>query len=114
VDVQGTRNVDAAASADVLLNFELPSDGSAAIFGACVLVGPITNATTGESLDPLPSQSVRREQEGELGLTDGVDDDVGGPWRPWGLCGDSANSTGIPVLANLSAATAVSLLAMCL
>jgi hypothetical protein len=81
VDVQGTRNVDAAASADVLLNFELPSDGSAAIFGACVLVGPITNATTGESLDPLPSQSVRREQEGELGLTDGVDDDVGGPWR---------------------------------
>jgi hypothetical protein len=108
VDVQGTRNVDAAASADVLLNFELPSDGSAAIFGACVLVGPITNATTGESLDPLPSQSVRREQEGELGLTDDVDDDVGG------LCGDSANSTGIPVLANLSAATAVSLLAMCL
>lgn len=82
MDVQGTRNVDAAASADVLLNFELPSDGSAAIFGACVLVGPITNATTGESLDPLPSQSVRREQEGELGLTDGVDDDVGGPWRP--------------------------------
>ena len=73
MDVQGTRNVDAAASADVLLNFELPSDGSAAIFGACVLVGPITNATTGESLDPLPSQSVRREQEGELGLTDGVD-----------------------------------------
>jgi len=65
VDVQGTRNVDAAASADVLLNFELPSDGSAAIFGACVLVGPITNATTGESLDPLPSQSVRREQEGD-------------------------------------------------
>ena len=87
-EVPGTKGVDAAASADVLVNFDLPADGSAAIFGVCVLVGPITNATTGEPLEQLQLQREVRE---------------GGPWRPEGLCGDSGNSSGIPVLANLSA-----------
>jgi hypothetical protein len=89
--VPGTTGVDAAASADLELTFTLPPDGSPAIFGACVLVGPIENATTGEMLEQPRVQA----EGGE-----------GGPWRPAGLCGNLANSTGIPVLANFSAASA--------
>ena len=78
-EIPGTAHNDAAASSDVLITFELPADGSAVAFGACVL------ASSGP-------------RGGGLGQPE-----VGGPWRPGGLCGDAANSSGVPVLANLSA-----------
>jgi hypothetical protein len=90
-EIPNTKGVAAAASSDTSVIFTLPVDGSAAVFGVCVLVGPITNASRAP---PLSRQQQRGAGSGRLGAE--------GPWRPSSRCGDAANSTGIAVMANLS------------
>lgn len=101
--IPGTEGVDAAASSDLLVTFTLPADGSAASFGVCVLSSPGNTTST----DTAAAEEVDEDGDGAAGPGPGAGA-VGGPWRPDGLCGDAANSVGIPVLANLSAVDAAS------